>query len=275
MTTCQGREVGGSRPSTPTSREPAVTARASGSSVRRRRGTHPRGRPGSRWRSRRTAAERDLAVDEDEGFVGDFEGQVRRAARRARRPRRCRRRCAARREAGARRPTVRVPCSSRRPGGPSAAAPARGPSRASAARRPTTRRHGASSADASAGNSSSISSVGSRPALRTPRGGCRARSATGTARGRRVRGRGLLVTPQRPRPLLSSWPATCTVPLWRGSSPHIVESSVVLPAPFGPRMATTVPASAERSNGRTMLTCPYPAMRSRHSKSGAAGEAGA
>ena len=28
--------------------------------------------------------------------------------------------------------------------------------------------------------------------------------------------------------------------------------SVVFPAPFGPRMATTVPASALRSNWRTM-----------------------
>ena len=50
--------------------------------------------------------------------------------------------------------------------------------------------------------------------------------------------------------LVTSWPSNSTVPVWIGISPETARPKVLLPAPFGPRMATMLPrgTSIDRSN---------------------------
>lgn len=58
------------------------------------------------------------------------------------------------------------------------------------------------------------------------------------------------------RPFGTTRPSTEMVPACAGSRPESVDSSVVFPAPLGPTRATTLPASALRSNLDTMVTSP-------------------
>ena len=54
----------------------------------------------------------------------------------------------------------------------------------------------------------------------------------------------------------TSWPINSIVPLVGGKSPAMTLNSVVLPAPFGPRMARRSPCATSRSTSRTACTPP-------------------
>ena len=132
---------------------------------------------------------------------------------------------------------------------------ARGPWRASAARRPTGRRRATFRRWPSAGNRSRTSSTVVA---------CRPRAARRFSSTVRVGEQGPVVGDEhQPGRVAARRPAVLQLgagdrdrPPWARQQAGEVVSSVVLPAPLGPRMATTVPASAARSNGRTMVTAP-------------------
>src|SRR5206468_803923 len=63
-------------------------------------------------------------------------------------------------------------------------------------------------------------------------------------------------------------PATCTHPPVAGRRPSITFSVVVLPAPFGPRSANTVPAGTTRFTPCSTSIRPYPAVTLRSSSAG-------
>src|SRR5262249_23483589 len=69
------------------------------------------------------------------------------------------------------------------------------------------------------------------------------------------------------RPAMSR-PITRTEPSIASSRPEIVNSVVVLPAPFGPSSATTSPGCTSRSRSRTPAMLLYPAWMPLSSMSG-------
>ena len=58
------------------------------------------------------------------------------------------------------------------------------------------------------------------------------------------------------RPAFSGFWSTATDPFCDARRPAIVRSSVVLPAPFGPRRASILPASTARSTSRNAVVLP-------------------
>ncbi len=63
----------------------------------------------------------------------------------------------------------------------------------------------------------------------------------------------------------TSWPATCMVPPSGCKSVATVRTKVVLPAPFGPKMATICPGGRLRSSPAKAVTCPKRLVRPRAS----------
>src|SRR4051794_37526633 len=64
---------------------------------------------------------------------------------------------------------------------------------------------------------------------------------------------------------VSSWPSYVALPDWARTSPVIVRSSVVLPAPLAPSTAVTSPRGAVKVTSRRARTAPYDVDSSRTS----------